>query len=60
MGTNVLALGNKQVIAASCNRRINDQLRKNGFETIEIEMSEIIKGGGGPRCMTLPVNRSTD
>jgi N-dimethylarginine dimethylaminohydrolase len=60
MGTNVLALGNKQLIAASRNQRVNKQLRKNGFETIEIEMSEIIKGGGGPRCMTLPVDRSAD
>jgi N-dimethylarginine dimethylaminohydrolase len=57
MGTNVLAIGDGTVISASCNRKTNSHLRKHGFTPIEIEMSEIIKGGGGPRCMTLPVWR---
>jgi N-dimethylarginine dimethylaminohydrolase len=57
MGTNGLSIGDNTVITASCNERTNDNLRRNGFRTIEIEMSEIIKGGGGPRCMTLPVRR---
>jgi len=58
MGTNSLSIGDKTVITASCNRSTNEQLRKYGFIPIEIEMSEIIKGGGGPRCMTLPVWRA--
>ena len=57
MGTNGLSMGDKTVITASCNRSTNDTLRKHGYTVIEIEMSEIIKGGGGPRCMTLPVWR---
>jgi len=57
MGTNGLSIGDNTVITASCNRRTNDMLRQSGFKTIEIEMSEIIKGGGGPRCMTLPIRR---
>lgn len=57
MGTNGLSIGDNTVITASCNSMTNDMLRQNGFTTIEIEMSEIIKGGGGPRCMTLPVWR---
>lgn len=57
MGTNGLSIGDHTVVTASCNRSTNDMLRQNGFRTVEIEMSEIIKGGGGPRCMTLPVRR---
>ena len=57
MGTNGLSIGGQTLITASCNRSTNEKLRKHGFTPIEIEMSEIIKGGGGPRCMTLPVWR---
>jgi len=57
MGTNGLSIGDNIVVTASCNRSTNDMLRQYGFKTIEVEMSEIIKGGGGPRCMTLPIRR---
>jgi arginine dihydrolase len=29
------------------------QLREHGFEPIGIDMSELLKGGGGPKCCTL-------
>ena len=58
MATNVLAIGNHKIISASCNKTTNENIRKKGFDVIEIEMSEIIKGGGGVRCMTLPVLRA--
>jgi N-dimethylarginine dimethylaminohydrolase len=57
MGTNALSIGENTLITASCNTSTNEKLRRQGFAAIEIEMSEIIKGGGGPRCMTLPVWR---
>jgi N-dimethylarginine dimethylaminohydrolase len=57
MATNVLAIGNDTIIAASCNQKTNGEIRRRDFEVIELEMSEILKGGGGPRCMTLPVLR---
>ncbi len=28
-------------------------LREHGFEPIGIDMSELLKGGGGPKCCTL-------
>ena len=58
MATNALAIGNNKVIAAACNKQTNEKMKKEGLEVIEIEMSELLKGGGGPRCMTLPVHRS--
>lgn len=58
MATNVLAIGEKKIITASCNKITNEKIRKKGFDVFEAEMSEIIKGGGGIRCMTLPVLRA--
>ena len=57
MGTNALAIGNNKVIAAASNGQVNEDMKKEGLDVIEIDMSEILKGGGGPRCMTLPVLR---
>ena len=57
MATNALAIGNNKVIAAASNGQANEIMKKEGLEVIEIDMSEILKGGGGPRCMTLPVLR---
>ena len=57
MATNALAIGNNKVIAAESNGQANEKMKKEGLEVIEIDMSEILKGGGGPRCMTLPVLR---
>ena len=57
MATNALAIGNNKVIAAASNRQANENMKKEGLEVIEIDMSEILKGGGGPHCMTLPVLR---
>jgi len=58
MATNVLAVGKNRVISASCNPETNDHLRENGFDVTEVDLSEILKGGGGLRCMTLPVLRT--
>ena len=58
MATNVLAIGKNKIVSASCNGATNEKIRKEGFDVLEIEMSEIIKGGGGARCMTLPVLRA--
>ena len=57
LGTNVLSIGNKRVISLPVNHNVNDQLRKRGFEVIEIDFSEIIKSGGSFRCCTLPLLR---
>jgi N-dimethylarginine dimethylaminohydrolase len=58
MATNVLSIGKNKIISASCNPVTNNRLRQNGLNVIEIDMSEILKGGGGLRCMTLPVLRN--
>jgi N-dimethylarginine dimethylaminohydrolase len=57
LGTNVLNIGNKQILSLPVNKNVNTQLRNRGFEVIEVDITEIIKSGGSFRCCTLPILR---
>jgi N-dimethylarginine dimethylaminohydrolase len=57
LGTNVLCIGNKRILSLPVNKQVNNQLRSQGFEVIEVDISEIIKSGGSFRCCTLPILR---
>ncbi len=57
LGTNMLSLGNKKICSLPVNKKVNKQLRKRGYNVIEIDLSEIIKSGGSFRCCTMPVIR---
>lgn len=57
MGTNVLPIAPRKVIAAAGNKETKDFLREKDVEIIEVDMDELIKGGGGPRCCTLELLR---
>lgn len=57
LGTNVLGIGNKRIFSLPINKHVNEQLRKKGFEVIEVDITEIIKSGGSFRCCTLPIWR---
>ncbi|MER2260806.1 MAG: dimethylarginine dimethylaminohydrolase family protein [Psychrobacillus sp.] len=57
MGTNVLSIGQKRVFSLPINRDVNDQMRKHGYEVIEVDFSEIIKSGGSFRCCSMPIIR---
>lgn len=56
-GYNVEALGDNRVISLRQNAFINDALRKEGMEVIEVDISELLKAGGGVHCMTFPLER---
>ncbi|MED2971135.1 dimethylarginine dimethylaminohydrolase family protein [Fictibacillus sp. B-59209] len=60
LGTNILSIGNKTVLALPVNKEINAKLRENSYEVIEVDISEIIKSGGAFRCCTLPLDRKRD
>ena len=55
--TNTLAVAPGKVIVYNRNTVSNRCLRQAGIETIEIEGSELVRGRGGPRCMSMPLLR---
>ena len=55
--TNVIAIGPRRAVAYGGNARVKRELASNGVDLIEIEEAELIRGFGGPRCMTLPIQR---
>ncbi len=57
LGCNVVCLDNNRVIAVKENAVTNQRLRDSGVEVVEVSMPNVVKWGGGPRCMTCPTNR---
>ena len=58
LACNVLALGNKRLLAVEENRRTNARLRDAGFDVRTFPGSELcVNGGGGPTCLTRPLLR---
>jgi len=55
--TNVIGIGPRRVVGYAGNARVRRELSENGVDFIEIEGSELIRGFGGPRCMTAPILR---
>lgn len=55
---NIQTLGNDRVISFKNNRLVNEKLRSNGIDVIEVNINEIFKHGGGIHCMTFPLSRS--
>lgn len=58
MGCNVLALSPRNVVMASGNPVTRSRLEAAGCQVAEFDGSEIcLPGGGGPTCLTLPLER---
>lgn len=57
-GCNVQALGNNKVLAIKNNKSVNDKMRESGVDVIEVDLCQILKAGGGPHCMTFPIQRA--
>jgi arginine deiminase len=57
-GANVFAIGPRRVISYNRNIHTNRALRNAGVEVLEIPSSELSRGLGGPRCMTMPLSRA--
>jgi N-dimethylarginine dimethylaminohydrolase len=58
LACNVLALGEKRLLALEENAKTNAKLRAAGFDVRTFPGSELcINGGGGPTCLTRPLLR---
>ncbi len=59
LACNVLALGEKRLLAIEQNHRTNEHLRQAGFDVRTFPGSELcINGSGGPTCLTRPLLRA--
>ena len=56
-GSNTLCLSPGKIIVYSRNELSNELLRQEGLEVLEIPSSELSRGRGGPRCMSMPLTR---
>jgi len=56
---NVISLGHEEIIAEKSNSTAAQGLRKAGFRVHLLDLSEFLKGRGGPSCLILPVDRFT-
>lgn len=56
-GSNTLAIAPGVVVTYDRNYMSNELLREHGIKVIEISSSELSRGRGGPRCMSMPLVR---
>lgn len=56
-GTNAFALAPRVAITYERNERTNAALTAQGITCISIDDSELVRGLGGPRCMSMPLRR---
>ncbi|MBC7790049.1 MAG: hypothetical protein H7Z74_08885 [Anaerolineae bacterium] len=55
---NCLCLGERRVIYYDLNPRVRAELERHGIEVHSTPGSELVKGRGGPRCMSRPIYQS--
>ncbi len=46
----------RTVVMPACTPRLQLALRERGFEPVVVDVSEFLKAGGGPRCLTLALD----
>lgn len=58
LGCNVLALGERRVLASADNERVNALLRARGYAIETVEIDQFTRCGGGVHCLTMPLARA--
>lgn len=56
-GSNTLAIAPGEVVVYDRNRVTNALLEEAGLKLHKIMASELVRGRGGPRCMSMPLFR---
>ncbi|HWI08254.1 MAG TPA: ornithine--oxo-acid transaminase [Solirubrobacteraceae bacterium] len=44
------------IVMPACSPRLDGELRARGFTPVVVDVSEFLKAGGGPRCLTLALD----
>ena len=57
IGGNVICLGNDKVIANATNVKVIERLRRMKITVHIVDLSEFVKGTGGPSCLIMPIDR---
>jgi len=57
LNCNLLALDEGRVLSTTSNKSVNSRLRALGIEVVEVDLRDLLKGGGGPHCMSFPIRR---
>ncbi len=57
-GSNTLCIAPGKVVVYDRNYVTNAILRDNGIKVLEMPSSELSRGRGGPRCMSMPLRRA--
>ncbi|MGH2943615.1 MAG: aminotransferase class III-fold pyridoxal phosphate-dependent enzyme, partial [Solirubrobacteraceae bacterium] len=52
---NAVVVG-RTIVMPACSPRLAAELRARGFEPVVVDVSEFLKAGGGPRCLTLALD----
>ena len=58
LGCNVLALGNRRLLACADNDRVTGALRERGYAVETIALDQFTRCGGGVHCLTMPLGRA--
>ena len=58
-GSNTLCIAPGTIVVYERNNVTNDILRERGLNVLEIPSSELSRGRGGPRCMSMPLWRES-
>jgi arginine deiminase len=56
-GSNTLCVAPGKIVVYDRNYVTNQHLRSFGLEVFEMPSSELSRGRGGPRCMSMPLRR---
>ncbi len=56
IGGNVISINGNNIVAEKGNLSAIDKLKRYGFNVIPIDLSEFVRGNGGPGCLVLPLD----
>jgi dimethylargininase len=54
---NIICLGENEVVVEQSNQEVIKQLKARDLLVYDLDLSEFVKGSGGPNCLIMPVER---